>query len=602
MKHIRKAILLAGLLILLVAVFSSCNQDSEENEPYQFTFVSNNDGTCYISHVEFNPDYEGECSTLVFPDHSPDGDVVTGIKYQTCSPVPRLIAQEDFEEHILKPLLAHYDGDSNNFFYKWFLSYYGGENGVKDLDQCATDRLKEDMLEAFPMVEYTPIYVFNPTASVSEIIKVSALLSEIGYSSIDAMRDDDHLKEIANGQGYYEEDAVGYPSTITSIVFPDSLTMLDTRIFSYCSSLESVVLPPCTIAIADGSFAGCINLANISISDGVTSIGEDAFSNCYALTSIVIPDSVEYIGYSAFENCNSLISVDMPSELTFIGKGAFICCNNLTSITLPFAKVPEMSDDFEKPWLYVSKIKDIFHSDSYSYNPDRIPTYDVLKEIVITGGDSIEDEAFAGFSSLTSISIPDSITSIGSSAFSGCNSLTSITIPDSVTSIGDYAFSGCASLTSITIPDSVTSVGDYAFQRCTSLTSATIPDSVTGIGNNAFSECTSLVKINIPSSVTKIGIYAFSYCSSLTEIEIPASVTSIGNNAFVGCHGLTDVTIPSSVTFIGSSAFTECSKLTSITYTGTMEQWNAIQKGSCLKDLRTKTLTIHCLDGDVAEN
>lgn len=93
MKHIRKAILLAGLLILLVAVFSSCNQDSEENEPYQFTFVSNNDGTCYISHVEFNPDYEGECSTLVFPDHSPDGDVVTGIKYQTCSPVPQWIAQ-----------------------------------------------------------------------------------------------------------------------------------------------------------------------------------------------------------------------------------------------------------------------------------------------------------------------------------------------------------------------------------------------------------------------------------------------------------------------------------------------------------------------------
>lgn len=578
MKHIRKTILLAGLLILLIAVFSSCNQDSEENEPYQFTFVSNNDGTCYISHVEFNPDYEGECSTLVFPDHSPDGDVVTGIKYQTCSPVPQWIAQEDFEEHILKPLLAHYDGDSNNFFYQKFLSYYGGENGVKDLDKCATDWAKEAMLASFPVVEYTPIYVLDPIASSDEIFFVSQILNEIGYSSLDVKRDEDHLKQIANGQGYYEEDVVGYPSTITSIVFPDTLTMLDTRIFSYCSSLESVVLPVCTIAIADGSFAGCTNLANISIPDGVTSIGEDAFTNCYSLISVDMPSELTFIGAYAFRDCSALTGIIVPDGVTYIGKGAFICCDNLTSITLPFAKVPEMSDDFEKPWLYVSKIGDIFDDDSYSYNPGRIPTYDVLKEIVITGGDSIEDEAFAGFSSLTSISIPGS-----------------------VTSIGEAAFRNCASLTSVTIPDSVTSIGASAFENCTSLTSITIPDSVTGIGHNAFSECTSLAKINIPSSVTSIGIYAFSYCSSLTEIEIPASVTSIGNNAFVGCHSLTDATIPSSVTFIGSSAFTGCSKLTSITYTGTMEQWNAIQKGSCLKDLRAKTLTIHCLDGDITE-
>ncbi|MBO8426338.1 MAG: leucine-rich repeat domain-containing protein [Firmicutes bacterium] len=131
-----------------------------------------------------------------------------------------------------------------------------------------------------------------------------------------------------------------------------------------------------------------------------------------------------------------------------------------------------------------------------------------------------------------------------------------------VLEIGDHAFSSCASLTSVNIPDSVTTIGKSAFGGCSSLTSVNIPDSVTTIGEGAFSYCYSLTSVNIPDSVTTIGGYAFSYCSFLTSVNIPDSVTTIGESAFSYCSCLTSIYIPDSVTTIGESAFYECSNLT----------------------------------------
>ena len=167
--------------------------------------------------------------------------------------------------------------------------------------------------------------------------------------------------------------------------------------------------------------------------------------------------------------------------------------------------------------------------------------------------------------SQTSYTIPDSVTSIGGNAFRRCSSLTSITIPNSVTSIGDAAFWDCSGLTSITIPNSVTSIGEWAFCLCDGLTSITIPNSVTSIGYKAFDGCTGLTSITIPNSVTSIGEWAFYHCTGLTSITIPNSVTSIGYAAFRDCTGLTSITIPNSVTSIGDGAFRGCSSLTSIT-------------------------------------
>ena len=186
----------------------------------------------------------------------------------------------------------------------------------------------------------------------------------------------------------------------------------------------------------------------------------------------------------------------------------------------------------------------------------------------------IADNAFED-ANLTSIEIPDSVTSIGSSAFSSCDSLTSLVIPDSVTSIGQWAFYYCRRLTSVVIPDSVTSIDSFAFESCDSLTSVVIPDSVIRMGF-AFEYCSSLTSIVIPDSVTEIGDRAFYSCNNLTSVVIPDSVTSIGSSAFESCSSLTSIEIPDSVTSIGNFAFHSCSSLVRVCYKGSASDWAMI--------------------------
>ena len=226
----------------------------------------------------------------------------------------------------------------------------------------------------------------------------------------------------------------------------------------------------------------------------------------------------------------------------------------------------------------------------------------------------IENRGFKGDTSLTSVTIPSSVTSINSDAFYGCTSLTSVTIPDSVTSISSSAFSGCTSLkeihftgtkahwmalyrttvvvhcsdgdvnknlyesiTDIVIPNGVTSISQRAFMDCKSLTSVTIPSSVTSIDSDAFYGCTSLTSVTIPDGVTTIGGGAFMDCTSLTSVTIPDSVTTIGGGAFLNCTSLTNVTIPDSVKTIGNGAFKNCTLLKTVYYAGSKKDWKEIK-------------------------
>lgn len=181
--------------------------------------------------------------------------------------------------------------------------------------------------------------------------------------------------------------------------------------------------------------------------------------------------------------------------------------------------------------------------------------------------ESIGEKAFYP-SRLTSVTIPNSVKSIGNYAFYYCDGLTSVTIPNSVTSIGERAFSGCTSLSAVTV-DAANNKYDSR-DNCNAIIetstntliagcmTTTIPSSVTRIGNGAFNGYTGLTSITIPNSVTSIGDSAFGGCSALSSITIPNSVTSIGNGAFGRCSGLSSITIPNSVTVIGNSAFSGC--------------------------------------------
>ena len=171
---------------------------------------------------------------------------------------------------------------------------------------------------------------------------------------------------------------------------------------------------------------------------------------------------------------------------------------------------------------------------------------------------------------ITKLTVPDSVTKIGSRVFSNCSSLTSITIPDSVTEIGYAAFYNCSSLTSITIPDGVTYIGSDAFAYCSRLTSVTIPDSVTSIGGYAFSNCSSLKAFygKFASSDNRCliinGVLNSFAPEGLISYSIPDSVTSIEDSVFYNCYNLKTITVPDSVTKIGEDAFNYCSSLTSV--------------------------------------
>ena len=209
---------------------------------------------------------------------------------------------------------------------------------------------------------------------------------------------------------------------------------------------------------------------------------------------------------------------------------------------------------------------------------------------------------------LTSITIPESITSIGVGAFQGCNDLTSVIIPNSVTSIGDNAFENCRGLTSVIIPNSVTTIGNSAFSGCEGLTSVTIGSGVKSIGVDAFCGCPNMSSVYIsdltawcrivfhgffsnplsypghfmtfdyPGALSPIDAWSEPYQrlylngEEIKDLVIPNSITSIGDYAFLGCDGLTSVTIHNSITSIGSDAFRDCSGLTSV-HISDLEAW-----------------------------
>jgi hypothetical protein len=173
---------------------------------------------------------------------------------------------------------------------------------------------------------------------------------------------------------------------------------------------------------------------------------------------------------------------------------------------------------------------------------------------------SIEEDAFFQ-TSITSLVIGSGVLSIGQGAFRGCVGLTSLTIPNNVTSLGSRAFQGCAGLTSLTIGSGLTSIGDYMFAGCTSLASVVIPNNVTSMASYAFASCSSLTSVTIGNSVTSIGDYSFQHCTILNSVTIGNSVTSIGNHAFQYCSDLTSLTIPISTTSIGGYAFYQCNDL-----------------------------------------
>lgn len=230
----------------------------------------------------------------------------------------------------------------------------------------------------------------------------------------------------------------------TDIIIPKTyngypVSAIGDRAFADCSTLTRVTIPDSVISIRISAFGGCSELTSVTIPDSTTSIRDAAFYRCNKLASIILPNSLKSIGARAFEECSSLISITIPNGVTSIGNDAFSHCRELTTIILNAENCTNVNSPI---FASCSSLTDLTIGDSVKV----IPPY-----------------AFYGCSNITNIIIPNSVTIIGSYAFKECNGLTNIIVPDSVTSIGDSAFDGCSSLMNITIPDGVTSIGDSAF-------------------------------------------------------------------------------------------------------------------------------------------
>lgn len=165
---------------------------------------------------------------------------------------------------------------------------------------------------------------------------------------------------------------------------------------------------------------------------------------------------------------------------------------------------------------------------------------------------------------MTTIELPDGITSIGPNCFYGCSSLKSIKLPTGLTSMGYECFSGCSSLKSISLPVGLTSLKRECFNGCSSLTSIDLPDGLTSIEHDCFADCSSLKSIKLPAGLTSMGYECFYGCSSLTNIELQAGLTSLEGGCFYGCSSLKSIKLPDGITSLGYDCFGGCSSLTTI--------------------------------------
>lgn len=299
-------------------------------------------------------------------------------------------------------------------------------------------------------------------------------------------------------------------------------------------------------SIANEAFRRKPSITSVIVTGGITTIGDYAFYDCGSLTSVAIAEGVESIGTRAFNNCTSLTTIEISDSVTKIGDSAFSGCTSLTSVEIP--------DSVETIG------KDAFYGTAY-YNDESNWENDVLY--------------------------------IGNHLISVKTTLSGdYTIKTGTKCIADYAFYKRSSLTGVTIPDSVTSIGAWAFRECYGLTSIVIPEGVTAINPYTFYACTKLAEVSVPDIVTTIGEFAFYRCWAFTSITIPESVKEISRYAFAGCQHAESIIIPESVTTIVDYAFDECFELNAVYYKGTEEQWSAIAMGSSGNDyLKNATIT-----------
>ena len=404
--------------------------------------------------------------------------------------------------------------------------------------------------------------IFNSCTNL-KIVSIPASVQEIGYGIISGTAIENIT--VAENSNYYYVDGGCLMERATKTVLGGSV---------------GFVVPADARKIGQQAFAYCRHLTDMTLPSMLTEIGSLAFDNS-SIKNIVTPAVCE-IGYGAFFE-SDLQTIELCANLTAIGGNVFTGCKQLKELNLPAGvssiDTSAFGNCYSLDRITVAKENTVYHS------AGNCLIQTSKKELVLGCINSI---------------IPNdgSVVTIGRNAFSGQIHLTQIALPQSLQFIDSWAFYGCSSLTDVLIPDGVTHIGAFAFEDCTNLVSVTLPRSLTTIGNCAFMNCTLLKNITIPEEIQSLIIdgYAFSKCNSLIEIVFPENVTKITEAICKDCSHLEKVSISSSVTSIGEQAFYGCSVLNQIIFDGTVEQWQATQKGDGW-DWDTGNYVVVCSNG-----
>ena len=405
----------------------------------------------------------------------------------------------------------------------------------------------------------------------------------------------------------------------------------------FCQSdIKTVIIEDGVTTIGQYMFYDCDSLVSISIPNSVISIESYALYDCDALTSLVIPDSVETIGRTAIYSCDNLFELSVGKNLKSIDMEVFSYCLNLKTVTW----YPESISYDSYCFSYNNNIETLNIGSANAFVPSGFKLRTVKTINFINGTESIPDSSFSGMTGLQTVTIPDSVTYIGSKAFYGCTSLTTVTIPSSVKTIETSAFENCTELEFVYLNEGLERIEDKAFYNCSYLTDINIPKSVTyigetilgktawhnyrgkgviifdgwvfgykgtpapntaltfdknirGVADDAFKGETNLVSVEVstdnPFLSSAEGVL---YDKNKTTVIVypngrggayimPDSVVTIDDCTFYNCKKLTSISLSDNLIDVGDYAFYNCDGFKSFTFTDKVKTIGAYSFYDC---------------------